>query len=367
MLLGLDISSTRIRYSYSINGQIQTIVKDDCAGINPDGELNKNELCRIFPVIRSEMEHISSERITKMVIGIPFSCTHSERRWLREAIKFAGFPRTEIEMRFAVDLADMWLVNTQEFGNNAQYGIMLKASQNYLEAAFYRNSGNVAGVLGSMGIKVNRVSSVDEFLNLEKRIKANFKQFAKDCGIPGAVTETAPGAGVDANSPVEVRMIADGCYKNTITCIQKCTRECFQKDLVLVPNTSSLGALFLGQCQEGLLVNEYASVDLRNVLMRGITAKLGENGEFVKLVDYNTPLPVSVHGRLLISTEPTLRIFEGNYGNAKYDEVIGVFPFPEELEGHEIDVGVKIEKNMDLWIKIVDLKTGEELIPEKRL
>jgi len=174
-------------------------------------------------------------------------------------------------------------------------------------------------VLGFNGIRLN---SSDRSEQVRTQLNTEVKQFLKDMN-DAAIPET-----------LEFLNVFGDVYDPAV----KWLEEAFGKTAVLQRCNATKGALRHELVWQGSEVGM-----LLQCVPNNLSLALGENGERGIVVPHYDTYPVEKSIRLLVSTETTLHVYEGNYSNPRFDTKIGSVSLAEIPEGHEVECTLKMD------------------------
>ena len=350
MIVGIDFSTNIIAVSYYDRDRIKTYYIDDMLGYR-DKELfnDVNKLAGLFAAVKGKADSVLPESVNEAVIAIPGYCGLTQKKKVYRAAGKSGIKVKRI--MFPNECIAVSLYNELVFGERETIFIC-NIVNDYAEVSAYNFEHEFIESCGSIDVLVGKISTGEEAKGLRKKVRTDVRQFLRD---------------MEPVTPFHVdKVFLSGLDSLGIV------KECFERELlgffrikpIVVAGHISKGALITALKISG---SNYSgdSVLLRSQ-DKSISAALGENGEFAKVIDYYTSYPTRSKCELLVSTENTLYIYEGNYQNRMYDEVIGRFTVPEELEGHIITVEVDIENDLDYKVTVRDDK-GKVIINKARL
>ncbi|WP_026657819.1 Hsp70 family protein [Butyrivibrio sp. AC2005] len=343
MTLGIDLSSDIISYSFFQNNAIKTYYIKESIGFRTNNVFNnKSTLLPLIKGIKNTAEKMLNSTVDKAVYSVPEYCTNFQYGLLRDVSILTGIAPLRImnsNSSIALSICEEICFDPLTYNNDCFINLVCSIYSNYAELSAFIYIDNVLEMLGTTTILINSIISEKDEIKLKDRIGSELHQFDNDLNIHKMIDSRSflflnNSGGNDAISKLFTAAF------QTIFCIKRLN----------ISSSASKGAIIRANHVEGII----AATLIMSTQNKAISACLGENGEHKKLVDYYTHLPTKRADCLLVSTEPELFIYEGNYINRKYDTIIGEFSIPENFEGHQIWVTVDIDIDMRIKVSVSD-------------
>ncbi len=359
MNLGIDLSSDIISYSFLQDNRVKTYYIKESSGFRTKNTFdNKSTLLPLLKCIKNSADRQLGQPIDSAVYSVPEYCSYFQRGLLRHVSESYGIKALKV-MDGSVCTAralceDVWF-DRHTSNNDGYVSFIVSIFSDYAEITAFEPAlkQTLLETFGTTTISFNSDLKENEAEKLLKRIKSELHQYDRDLSLQRNIDQRSFLFWNDS-----------GCSE----IVSKCFRDAFQNTFgIMKTNTScmaSKGAFLQAVRMTGAADPEAAVI--YSPQNKTISACFGENGEFKKLIDYYTIMPTKLTAHLLVSTEPDLFIYEGNYLNRKYDTIIGEFSIPENLEGHEIAVTVDIDYNQLITVSVED-EFGNVIIPKALL
>jgi hypothetical protein len=353
MTLGISLSSDRISFSYSqdmIN--IDTYRIDCSVGFRTIDLFNDiDQLTSLLANVKLYAESVLHESIDNAVISHPGYCYYPHIKAIKKAAASCGIKL----LHTASSSHCLSYALPSALDSTSICCIMCCFFSNYTEISAIDYGDNVMELLGSTTIQFDPDSNSQNLNKLKGRLAAELKQFWND------ISEMNGRHYKNNAIPIE-RIICckSECSDSIETVIKDVLKEKTQLEITDIADDSiSKGALLYAH---KLSVGPTNDLLLVSIQTKSICVGFGENGEHKKFIDYYCTIPTKKSDLLLVSTEPKLNIYEGNYVNRKYDTLIGQISIPDFLEGHEVEVTLDIDVRYNIYVKICD-DTGAIVVP----
>lgn len=274
------------------------------------------------------------EEIELAVFTVPYHFSHSQKRTLLRLARQAGI--SKVRLCYPTEL-NAYAHYSEDNPDRQQFLCLWEPGR--LEFAVCRMGEGVLETEGVTGVLQGSQESQEDFC---RRALREIRQFEKDAPAPWDICQI---------------LLAGDCPEELATGMQ----DYFHKPPIYVRDRTMQGAFdyarFLnGRLPGGPLLLPCIPFDL--------SVALGDMGERRVLAERYCTVPLRKIDQLLVSTQTTLTLYEGNYHNPKFDTALASYQLANVQEGHEITCTLDIDSWWNLQLTVQN-DLGELILQDK--
>ncbi len=262
---------------------------------------------------------------------VPYDFSYLQKARIKESVKNARIPRVRCCNCLEV------VAWEHAFAEERTY-FFCQLEKDRIEVAFVETGSGVVETIGASGI---RLVSGEETQKLQKRltdeINLLFKETVQDWNCVSRVV-------LVGRSPHSLVSLLEGITG----------KKCYK-----MKNNAVRGLVDQMQWMNKGNRNTPLLLPMQHY---NLWAAMGESGEKDVVINRYSTIPTLQTAKLLISTEKTLYLYEGNYMNPRFDTRIAALDLSRAREGSEIECEINIDANGEITASVKDEK-GEMLIP----
>ena len=350
MLVALDFSGDMMSYAYYDGQRMRLEYLQDTVGFRTKDLFQDRKIIKsLLYVVKDIIKHDIGETLKVTVIAIPSYCSYHDR----ERIKKAASECDINVMRLLVGTTAAVVFMNHMYNLTQKHFTVCSVYSDYAELVIAEIGNGVIEILSSSIFPYKEDSNIRNLDNVRKSLLSQVKQAYDDAGLTAE------------NTGKNVFISCENCTGLVRDQFRETLKSYTDSELISFSNGAVMGALLCLMKLQGMegIYQDYLLLD---VAYKGISVAFGDEGEFKPVIPRFCKIPSRQMVDLMVSTETELRIYEGNFRNRMYDEIIGTHKVSEFLEGRIVNVVIDIDVTGKIEYSVLD-DSEKEIIPSRRI